>query len=192
MAATYPLFPLPDLLLYPQALMPLQLFEPRYVQMMRDMLNDGQGHLVLGTLKAGSEDDYFERPPCEEIAGLGRIVDVDEMPDDRYRLIVQGQTRVRLLEEAPEDGLPYRRVTVEPLPEPEPAGPDADALRSELRAVIEAGATRLARSDEPTMGWLADVLVVQLSGDPGLRQRLFSIVDPTERAHAVLSAYSET
>ncbi len=192
MAATYPLFPLPDLLLYPQALMPLQLFEPRYVQMMRDMLEQGQGHLVLGTLKAGHEDDYFERPPCEEIGGLGRIVDVDEMSGDRYRLLVQGVTRVRLLEESAADELPYRRVTVEPLPEIEPSGADADALRAELRAVIEEGATRLARPDEPTMGWLADVLVVQLSGDPGLRQRLFSIVDPTERAHAVLTAYSDT
>jgi Lon protease-like protein len=188
MAATYPLFPLPDLLLYPQALMPLQLFEPRYVQMMRDMLKDGQGHLVLGTLKAGFEDDYFERPPCEEIAGLGRIVDVDEMSDNRYRLLVQGETRVRLLEEAPAGDFPYRRVTVEALPEAEPSGADADALRAELRAVIETGATRLARPDEPTMGWLADVLVVQLSGDPGLRQRLFAIVDPSERAHAVLTA----
>jgi len=191
MAASYPLFPLPDLLLYPQAVLPLQFFEPRYVRMMRDMLDAGQDRLVLAALKPGFEEQYFEAPPCLEIAGLGRVMQVEEVPGPRFRLLVEGETRVRLLNEQPAAELPYRRVEVMPLTEPDARGEESDTLRADLRQVLESGTARLARPDEMTLGWLADVALMQLGAEAEERHRLFSLVDPLERARQVLAAWRE-
>jgi Lon protease-like protein len=189
MPPTLPMFPLPELLLYPQAVVPLQLFEPRYVRMMRDMLAAGEDRLVIAALKPDHQETYFGRPPCFEIAGVGRVSHVQETPDDRFTLLVHGESRVKLLEELGPTDLPYRRVKVMPLTEAEPRGDDADAVREELRAILESGTARLADPDTVSLGWMADVMLVQLPLDLTERHTLFSIIDPLDRARRVRDAW---
>jgi len=93
-----PLFPLPNVLLYPEAMLPLHVFEPRYVQMVEDMKAAGQDRMVLGLLETGWEDAYFEKPKVHPVAGLGKVLNVKSAPKGRYNLLVQGIRRVEVVE----------------------------------------------------------------------------------------------
>src|SRR6187401_3042403 len=113
-----PLFPLPNILLFPGCVVPLHIFEPRYRQMVGDLL-DGPGRMVMGNLI--SQPDPFERcasaekaaaqPPVYQVAGLGEIVHHEREPDGRFLIWLLGQSRVRIKEVSSERM--YRLVDVE-------------------------------------------------------------------------------
>ena len=91
------LFPLPNLVLFPQALQPLHIFEPRYRQLTADALIDDR-LLALVLLKPGWEQNYEQTPAIFPVACLGRIVADQLMPDGRSNLLVRGLSRVRIVE----------------------------------------------------------------------------------------------
>src|SRR5271166_6273395 len=92
------LFPLPNLVLFPQAVQPLHIFEPRYRQMTADALNaDRLVALVL--LAPGWEADYAGRPALHQVACLGRIVADHRLEDGRFNILLRGLSRIRLGEE---------------------------------------------------------------------------------------------
>src|SRR5438552_892484 len=83
--AELPIFPLPNCVLLPGGLLPLHVFEPRYRELTRDCL-DGPKLLAIARLEPGHEATYFERPPVNVHAGLGRIICSDELADGRYHI----------------------------------------------------------------------------------------------------------
>lgn len=187
-----PLFPLPELLLYPEAVVPLHLFEPRYRRMMADMVQSGQDRLVIAALRPGYEATYCEAPDFYDLAGVGRVVKCRRLPDGRWNVIVRGEARVKVLREAPRE-LPYRRVEALELPEPPIAEPQAGELRARLAAALQL--TLGADLDLPPAaapGYLADVLLLQLALELPARHALFALVDPATRAEAVLEAFTAT
>ena len=97
--ARLPLFPLPNVVLFPHALLPLHIFEDRYREMVRDILT-GERYLAMGFISpdARAED---ERPPVASIAGVGEVVMAHELPDGRFNLIVRGLLGSIPHEEAP-------------------------------------------------------------------------------------------
>ena len=66
------LFPLPSTVLFPQTLLPLHIFEPRYREMVRASLEDKRW-IGMVLLQPGWEDSYFENPPVEMTGGAGEI-----------------------------------------------------------------------------------------------------------------------
>ncbi|MDB5341773.1 MAG: lon2 [Schlesneria sp.] len=90
-----PLFPLPNLVLFPHAAVPLHIFEPRYREMTADALT-GERLLAVGL-----------QPPSTEtvapIVGLGRIIAHERLDDGRYILVLRGVARARILSEEPLD-----------------------------------------------------------------------------------------
>jgi Lon protease-like protein len=130
-----PIFPLPDVVLFPNTMLPLHIFEPRYRQMVQDCLA-GDKRLAMGLLKPGWEKDYYGRPPIHTIAGAGEIVQHEELSDGRFNVLVQGTMRIGITAELPPD-LPYRVVRAKPLAD-RYAGekPDALALRVERLKVF--------------------------------------------------------
>src|SRR5262245_50815196 len=109
-AGTARLFPLPNLVLFPQGVQPLHIFEPRYRQMTADALADDR-LLALVLLKPGWEEDYHARPAIHSTACLGKIVRDQCLHDGRYNLLLHGLSRVRLVEELPGPKL-YRSARV--------------------------------------------------------------------------------
>jgi Lon protease-like protein len=103
-------FPLPGLVLFPRTMMPLHIFEPRYIRMVNDALAS-DGRLVMGHLRRGWEKDWQGRPPIHRVATLARILREEPLPDGRYNLLVEGIERIEIVEEVPHT--PYRRVVVE-------------------------------------------------------------------------------
>jgi Lon protease-like protein len=185
-----PLFPLPGLLLYPEAVVPLHIFEPRYCQMMADMVQAGEERMVICALRPGYEPHYFDAPPVFEIGGVGRVLTCNRLDDGRWNIVLQGERRVRVLRE-PSSGRLYRRVLVMELPEPLIGAARAAELRTQLGAALRGllGAD-LRVPDDAEPGYLADVLLLQLPLDLPERHALFALVDPELRVETVLRAFA--
>ncbi len=110
-----PIFPLPDAVLFPHTLLPLHVFEPRYRQMVQDVLG-GDRRIAMALLKPGWERDYYGRPPVCPIAGVGEIIQHEELADGRFNILLRGTMRIAILAELPPDK-PYRLVRARPLPD---------------------------------------------------------------------------
>jgi Lon protease-like protein len=105
-----PLFPLPNVVLFPKTPVPLYIFEERYRTMVREVLA-GSGELVIALLRAGTVSGYAGISAVHEIACLGKIETCEELEDGKYNIVVVGLHRVRILREVQHS--PYRLVEVE-------------------------------------------------------------------------------
>ncbi len=124
------LFPLAGVVLFPHAVLPLHIFEPRYREMTRDALASDR----LVTIVQPRTDllSLGEVPELEKIACLGRILTHEKLPDGRFNFLLLGTKRVRILREMDVDTL-YRQAEVEILEDIEPdlsdQGKQADLVR---------------------------------------------------------------
>jgi Lon protease-like protein len=100
-----PVFPLPNTVLFPLTLLPLHIFEPRYLEMVRDV-TAGNGLIVISRMV----DKDFEK-----LGTVGRVYDLVPLEDGKFNLMLEGVQRVSM-DEVPCD-TPYRQVRVEPRPE---------------------------------------------------------------------------
>jgi Lon protease-like protein len=183
-----PLFPLPGLFLFPGTALPLHVFEPRYRQMVEDLL-DRNGRLVLGTVMPGHESEVMGAPPVHTIAGLGEIARHERLSDGRFVIFVIGLTRVKLAEVA-SDRM-YRQVEIEPLNErPVPPG-ESDALRRELHAAVKVRAPTVTLPKDIPLGQLTDLLLLHLKLDVSTMIDLYSRLDVTERARGALEQHAK-
>src|SRR5690606_41500295 len=108
-----PLFPLPNVVLFPDALLPLHIFEPRYRTMVADAL-DSDRHIGMVLLRAGFERDYEGRPPIFDGGCRGVIVHWVRLDDGRYNILLRGLERFRVVRGNPER--PHRRGSGETAP----------------------------------------------------------------------------
>jgi uncharacterized protein len=94
---TLPVFPLPGALLLPRGQMPLNIFEPRYVEMVDDAF---RGHRLIGMIQPDpAHPGTEERPGLYSVGCAGRITQLAETGDGRYLLQLTGVSRFRLAEE---------------------------------------------------------------------------------------------
>ena len=124
---TLPVFPLPNVVLFPHVFLPLHVFEPRYRSMVADAL-EGDRLIGMVLLRPGWEGDYEGRPPVYPIGCAGLITHHERLPDGRYNIVLRGLEKFRVLEEEPPDHS-YRVARVQTLHEPL-----VDAQRDEIRA----------------------------------------------------------
>jgi hypothetical protein len=92
---TLPIFPLPNVVLFPNVFLPLHIFEPRYVEMVADAL---EGDRIIGMvlLRPGYEADYEGRPPVYPIGCAGVISHAEPHPDGRYNIVLRGLEKFRI------------------------------------------------------------------------------------------------
>src|SRR3954454_221280 len=112
-----PIFPLPNVVLFPEVSLPLHIFEPRYREMVSDALA-GDRLIGMVLLRPGWGDEYEGRPAVYDVGCVGVISHHERMPDGRYNLVLQGVDRVRLTGETHERS--YRRAFIEALGDPLP------------------------------------------------------------------------
>src|SRR5213078_2405108 len=84
-----PVFPLPNVILFPGMFLPLHIFEPRYREMTADAIR-GERLIAMALLKPGWENHYEGRPPIHPIMGMGKIVEQEALKDGRYNLVLLG------------------------------------------------------------------------------------------------------
>lgn len=120
-----PLFPLPDVVLFPDAYLPLHVFEPRYRALTRDALA-GARLVGMVVLRERGEEDTDTPATIYATGCAGTIVHHEPLPDGRSTIILQGVGRFSVAHEIAGD-TPYRRAHVRWQPEV-----DASGLRGEL------------------------------------------------------------
>ena len=128
-----PIFPLPEVVLFPGVDRPLIIYEPRYREMVADALK-GDRTIGMVLLRPGFEKDYEGRPPIYAVGCAGRIVESEQLPDGRYIILLRGLTTFRVLSE--DQRKPYRLARVETIP---------DALKSDDLAALSTLRERLAK-----------------------------------------------
>jgi Lon protease-like protein len=132
---TIPIFPLPNAVLFPNACLPLHVFEPRYRSMVADAV---RGDRIIGMvlLQPGFEAEYEGRPAVYPIGCAGLITHVEPLPDGRYNMILRGIEKFRITGEDQSNA--YRLAHVEALPEPvtEPDRALLGTFRSRLEALF--------------------------------------------------------
>src|SRR5687767_7158030 len=96
--AAVPLFPLPSVVLFPRAVLPLHIFEDRYRAMTADALA-GDKVVAMALLKAGWEKSYYGRPAIEPVVCVGKILSHEKLPDGKYNFLLQGVQRARVIRE---------------------------------------------------------------------------------------------
>lgn len=121
-----PLFALPNLVLFPAAVMPLHIFEDRYRKMTADVLETHQ-QIAMALLKPGWEKDYYGLPPIEPVVCVATILSHERLADGRYNILLQGKVRARIVGEV--SGEPYRQVRIEPLAEEDTDEEDLELAR---------------------------------------------------------------
>ena len=193
MSDLLPLFPLPNVVLFPNVFLPLHIFEPRYREMMADALaSDRMIGMVL--LRPGWEPDYEGRPPIYPIGCTGVLTHHERLADGRYNLVLRGMERFRVLEE--DLTLGYRRAVVEPLREQPLDAADRASIqrqRAKLESMLvpsqsSAGDPRMptSMSDEDLVNALAQYLDLEplekqaLLEKDSLRTRAESLVELLE------------
>ena len=108
---TIPLFPLPNVVLFPGLPLPLHIFEPRYREMVRDA---AASHEVIGMVllrSDGSASAEAGPPPVFAVGCAGKIVSREPLPDGRSNILLHGVCEFRIAAEIP--GRAYRRAEVE-------------------------------------------------------------------------------
>src|SRR4029453_8405724 len=131
-----PLFPLPNVVLFPRAVLPLHIFEERYKAMTAAALR-GDRQIAMALLCPGWERDYSAKPPLESVVCIGTVLTHEKLPDGKYNFLLQGHTRARIVREIGGGHKPYRVAELEPIVETEVAESDLNAVRQRLSAMFD-------------------------------------------------------
>jgi Lon protease-like protein len=137
--STIPVFPLEGALLLPGGMLPLHIFEPRYVAMVEDVLAaEAAGRVALiGMIQPKKSCWPCGAPHLMDVGCAGRIIQCDKTPDGRYMLALQGVSRYRVVDElSPLRG--YREVQAQWLQEADsPVRFDRTRLMPILRGYLK-------------------------------------------------------
>jgi Lon protease-like protein len=189
------LFPLPNVVLFPRAVLPLHIFEERYKAMTADALEDN-GQIAMALLKPGWERDYYTKPAVEQIVCVGRILTHERQSDGKYNFLLEGQTRARIVKELEVDA-PFRIAELEPLIETPTMEIDlitqrqrladifADRLPSSMGLVKQF--RQMLTSPMPTAD-VADLIAFNLLEDINEKQRLLAETNVIHRVNHVIRA----
>ena len=104
---TIPVFPLSNFIIFPKTTVPLNIFEPRYVQMIDDCMKSNR---IIGMIQPKKTGE-IKKPNLYEIGCIGKITSFNETRDGRYLIILNGLCRFRILEELNTEKL-YRKCEV--------------------------------------------------------------------------------
>jgi Lon protease-like protein len=187
---TIPIFPLPGVLLLPGGKLPLNIFEPRYLAMVRAAL---AGPRLIGMIQPRDPDAGGTQPEVQKVGCAGRIVSFAESDDGRYLITLSGICRFSIMGELPlMDG--FRRVVADWSAYAGDLNPGAPAV-DRTRLI---GALRAFFADQPVrIDWQAieqtadDRLVVSLAMicpfEAAEKQILLEAPSPSERARVMIA-----
>jgi Lon protease-like protein len=189
-----PLFPLPNVVFFPRAILPLHIFEERYKAMTADSLA-GDRKIAMALLRPGWEASYYGKPAIEPVVCVGKIVSAERLDDGKYNFLLHGLTRARILYEEPSAS--YRIARLELLQETPVMEIDLANQRQRLIEIFchEPLASlpqvrelkRVINSPMPT-GEVADLIAFHLLNSVPLKQSLLAETDVIHRVSRIIDA----
>ncbi|CDX38234.1 LON peptidase substrate-binding domain-containing protein [Mesorhizobium sp. WSM4935] len=187
-----PVFPLAGALLLPGGRMPLNIFEPRYLQMIDQAM---AGSRLIGMVQPsldGAVRDDGEPELCS-VGCAGRIISLAETGDGRYLISLQGVCRFRIVQELTAKA-PFRQCKITPFLadlDEDPAGAEVDrpallkAFRAYLQANdLEADWESVSRAEN---GMLVNALSMMAPYGPAEKQALLEAPDLKTRAETLIA-----
>ncbi|MHA6686016.1 LON peptidase substrate-binding domain-containing protein [Mesorhizobium sp. A556] len=187
-----PVFPLTAALLLPGGRMPLNIFEPRYLQMLDEAI---AGARVIGIIQPSLDGSLRAdgEPQLCAVGCMGRVISFAESGDGRYLISLQGICRFRIGQEL-EVKTPYRQCRIVPFLgdlDEEQAGADVDrpallkAFRAYLKAnELEADWEGVSRAEN---GVLVNALSMMAPYGPAEKQALLEAPDLKMRAETLIA-----
>jgi len=187
-----PVFPLDGALLLPHAQLPLQIFEPRYIDMVDEAMASER---IIGMVQTRPGGDP-ERPMLEGVGCAGKITTFAETSDGRYLITLTGLSRFAVREELAVR-TPYRQVRVDFMPfqaDLEPVQDDEEGfdrlrLLSALKRYLEHRSLdvdwEVAKAAPPEA--LVNSLAMALPFDPAEKQALLEAAGAAERRDALVA-----
>ena len=143
-----PVFPLPNVVLFPRVQLPLHIFEPRYRAMVRDVIEAEPALIGMALLRGDWQEQYEGNPQVFPIGCVGKVVKTVPLPDGRFNILLQGLREYRIQEEI--QAKSYRQARVEWLPERN------QTLEPTQREAIGGLLASYLRKDEGIQKFLAD------------------------------------
>jgi uncharacterized protein len=138
-------FPLPGAILFPRLHLPLHIFEPRYRAMVSDAMARDRLIAMIQPNLAGKEDGG-DKPKLFRIGCVGKIAQVEALDDGRYNLVLEGQSRFRMIREL-DVTTPFRQIEAELIE-------DGDQnLSMASRAALERESRRFADAQGYAVDW---------------------------------------
>ena len=189
-----PIFPLPDVTLFPRTLLPLHIFEARYRAMVGDALARDR-RICMVRLRPGYEASYAGKPDVFAVGGLGEIVSCERLATGRYDLVLRGEARVRIVREHPSDTL-YRMVVAERIEDAAPAvdvTPIIARIRTACRTLLDilgrpADFLDAVFADGQAPGVVADRIAAGVVPGADVRQELLEIPEVDMRLNRLARA----
>ena len=185
-----PLFPLSGAILFPRAALPLNIFEPRYLNMIDDALAADR---VIGMIQPAPDDKALETPRLSEVGAIGRIMSFSETDDGRYLITLTGVCRFRVARELPQ-AKPYRQALAayddfaEDLKQPH-VRIDREKLRHALRRYIDLHGYQADWSavDEAPPEALVNIVAALCPFDAVAKQALLEAPSVADRCDALIA-----
>jgi len=181
-----PVMTLPNLTFFPQALLPLHIFEPRYRDMLRDVLATNRLFAVAGL---NSKDTSGQFEPLYRIATIGIVRACQGNEDGTSNLLLQGLARVEVKDIVSEE--PYRSIRIQALTSQPGAETDENlrlrtslsrliSTKQRLGGTISGEFTRFLKTvEDPEI--FSDLTAFNLCDDPRLKQKLLETLDVHKR-----------
>jgi Lon protease-like protein len=127
-----PLFSLPKVVVLPGIVLPFHIFEPRYVQMVENILKKPPSYIAMSKMNPKDDVDYFLTPNFEEVGCLTEVLEHTKNNDGTYEILVIGLERISIKETTSSDQNLYRCVDIDVKPYHDPNG-DLDNFLKEYR-----------------------------------------------------------
>ena len=91
-----PIFPLSNFIIFPKTTVPLNIFEPRYIEMVNDAMKTNK---LIGMIQPKNSDNNENQPELYTVGCLGKITSFKETDDGRYLIELKGLIRFKILKE---------------------------------------------------------------------------------------------
>ena len=188
-----PVFPLPNVVLFPHVTLPLHIFEPRYRTLTEEALR-GDRLIAMAQLKPGWEREYEGAPEVFPIGCAGIIEEEARLPDGRFNIRLRGLSRVEFREFVQE--APYRVAVVRVLSDlNEDGGAEVEEERRRLlgscASLLQEMSGRpghaLAIENDVPLAAVVNSLCQNLSLEPEIKQRLLETGDVVLRCRDLVS-----
>jgi ATP-dependent Lon protease len=196
--AEIPVMTLPATVLFPRTVLPLHIFEPRYREMLDDVLAAVRIFAVARMARPSLHALSPTEPP-HRVATAGIIRACQKNADGTSDLLLEGLQRVRIRSIIRES--PYRVIAVDPLPDATDASSaELGRLRRDLLRALEVrrklGASLPPEIERAVRGIadpaaLCDLLVFAMSGDPNFQQSMLETIDPARRLARAIDRFRQ-
>lgn len=193
---TVRLFPLPNLVLFPGVLQALNLFEPRYQQLMADVLEDDM-LITMALVKPDTENLTMPVPEICQTVCVGKVMTHAKLENGTYNLLLAGISRAVIVDELVSDTL-YRQAKVELVPEKSLLNEDDANLKRTLIKLFKSSQLVESQFDQEVIdkletgqmpvGQLADLVAYASGISPLQQQQVLEITDVRKRVQFLIAA----